>query len=559
MANGLELFNEEKETVEKYGKTMMRKWDKALSSYGGIRDQHLAMTTAIVLENYMQHLNGDPSLIMEDQIQSNSFQGVNLALLGLIRRTIPEIIGAELVGMQAMPTPESPIFYLIWEKSLLEGTNGMNPYNPYDTFGNQGTSFKGQSSNLDELWATPLSGKDNLGQDPFYTSSQIRDTSIKKYPAAGISNIYTPLTGVFNAATDTIKLNWLPVVNATIKLVAVDTNGAPLQVIHFDGVYGNSAVQPHTLSGSGVFNIAAGQTEFQADGKSLKIVLAGANVASVVDILINWDFIGEANPQMPEMTLKIQKKNMSLIRRQLRGRFTLDSAVDAKVLHGISLDNELYEMMKIELTNEINREIVRDLRLMAGIRRDLDYNSILASGNISGNYDDFHKFILDAVNVIRAEIWNVGRLGHANWVLGNPVTLSFLDRVPGFIGSGVNYDATRGLSFAGSIGSIKFYRDPQYPKNELLIGYKGPSALDTGYIHAPYLPITATPTMYNNLTGDPVKVFYTRYSKTYRDIDPNNNGKPSQALYRGEYQYAVLTLKSFPQLNGYSVQANNIF
>jgi hypothetical protein len=65
--------------------------------------------------------------------------------------------------------------------------------------------------------------------------------------------------------------------------------------------------------------------------------------------------------------------------------------------------------------------------------------------------------------------------------------------------------------------------------------------------------------MYNNLTGDPVKVFYTRYSKTYRDIDPNNNGKPSQALFRGEYQYAVLTLKNFPQLNGYSVQANNIF
>lgn len=558
MSKQLELFNEEKEKVEKYGKTMMRKWEQALNSYGGIRDQHVAMTTAIVLENYMQHLNSDPSLILEDQIQANSFQGVNLALLGLIRRTIPEIIGAELVGMQAMPTPESPIFYLIWEKSLIEGS-GINPYNPYDPFGNQGTSFKGNSGNLDELWATPLTGKDNLGTDPFYTSSQIRDTSIKRYPAAGIANIYTPATNVFNAATDTIILNWLPVVNATIKLVAVDANGGILEAIHFDGVYGSSNVQPHTLSGGNVFNIAAGQTEFLSDGKSLKIVLAGAQVANVKDILINWDFIGEANPQMPEMTLKIQKKNLSLIRRQLRGRFTLDSQVDAKVLHGISLDNELYEMMKIELTNEINKEIIRDLRLMAAIRRDLDYNSILANGNISGNYDDFHKFILDAINVIRAEIWNTGRLGHANWVLGNPVTLSFLDRVPGFIGSGVSYDATRGLSFAGSIGAIKFYRDPQYPKNELLIGYKGPSALDTGYIHAPYLPITATPTMYNNLTGDPIKIFYTRYSKSYRDIDPANQGRPSQAIYRGEYQYAILQLKGFPQLNGYSVAPNLVF
>ena len=554
----LDIYNEEKQQLDDFGKQMMRKWEKALNSYGGIRDEHVAMTTSILLENYMNHLNNDPTLIMEDQIQANSFQGVNLALLGLIRRTIPEIIGAELVGMQAMPTPESPIFYLIWEKSLIEG-NGMNSYNPYTPFGNQGTPFKGASGNLDELWATPLTGKDNLGTDPFYTSNQIRDTSIKRYPAAGINNIYNPGTGAFLAGTNTITLNWLPVINSTIKMVAVDAAGNILQAIHFSGVYGASAVQPYSMSGANVFNIAAGQTEFQSDGKSLKIVLAGANVASVADILINWDFIGEANPQMPELTLKIQKKNMKLIRRQLRGRFTLDAAVDAKVLHGISLENELYEMMKVELTNEINREIVRDLRLMAGIRRELDYTSILSNGNISGNYDDFHRFILDAVNVIRAEIWNTGRLGQGNWILGNPVTLSFLDRVPGFIGSGVAYDSTRGLSYAGSLGTMKFYRDPQYPKNELLVGYKGPSALDTGYIHAPYLPITATPTMYNNLTGDPVKVFYSRYAKTYRDIDPDNNGMPSQAIYRGEYQYAVLTLKNFPQLNGYSISSNNVF
>ena len=355
----LDIYNEEKQQLDDFGKQMMRKWEKALNSYGGIRDEHVAMTTSILLENYMNHLNNDPTLIMEDQIQANSFQGVNLALLGLIRRTIPEIIGAELVGMQAMPTPESPIFYLIWEKSLIEG-NGMNSYNPYTPFGNQGTPFKGASGNLDELWATPLTGKDNLGTDPFYTSNQIRDTSIKRYPAAGINNIYNPGTGAFLAGTNTITLNWLPVINSTIKMVAVDAAGNILQAIHFSGVYGASAVQPYSMSGANVFNIAAGQTEFQSDGKSLKIVLAGANVASVADILINWDFIGEANPQMPELTLKIQKKNMKLIRRQLRGRFTLDAAVDAKVLHGISLENELYEMMKVELTNEINREIVRD-------------------------------------------------------------------------------------------------------------------------------------------------------------------------------------------------------
>ena len=259
------------------------------------------------------------------------------------------------------------------------------------------------------------------------------------------------------------------------------------------------------------------------------------------------EYTQESNLAIPELEMQILQYTISLVRRQLRGKFSLDAAVDAKAYHGISLENELMEMMKLQLTNEINREIVNDLRYMSGkIYKSINYANY-TNNNVTGNYDDTHKLVLDAINGLSAEIYNQTRVGRGNFVIGNPVTLAFLDRVPGFVGSGVDM-SSGGLSYAGKQGGrMSFYFDPQYPKNELLIGYKGASALDCGYIHAPYLPITATPTLYNQETGDPSKIFYTRYGKTFKDYDADT-GKPFNAIYRGEYFYAKLFLEQFPTL-----------
>lgn len=523
------MYNEEFEKVEQYGATLLKKWHKAINQDGGIADQQKAITTAILLENYMNYLNGDPSLIMEDQIQSNSFQGVNLALLGLIRRTIPEIVGAELVGMQAMPTPESPLFYLVWEKFLSNDANLP---------GAPGTNFKGSSANGDELWGTPLPAG-SLGTDPFYTSSQVRNADVE---ASGLVVGGSAIA----AGANTIKLNWAPVLSGTIKLTAVAyaANGSVVSQgeVHLGGSYYESAYAGDvTAYGTLAITAVTWDKNTTQVGFTLPALPAGATDYKV---FASWEYNQEGNPRQPELSMKIKRAKVNLVRRQLRGRFTLDSITDARVLHGISIENELFEMMKVELTNEINREILRDLRLMAAFRREINYNNLKDA--ISGNYEDMHRIVLDAINMIRSEIWNVGRLGMANFVVANPVSLSWISRVPGFVGSGVSFDASRGLTYVGAIGTLKFYYDPQYPVGELLIGYKGPSTLDTGYIHAPYLPITATPTMYNNLTGDPIKIFYTRYGKTFKDIDPESNGLPTNAIYRGEYQYATLKLVNFP-------------
>ena len=48
---------------------------------------------------------------------------------------------------------------------------------------------------------------------------------------------------------------------------------------------------------------------------------------------------------------------------------------------------------------------------------------------------------------------------------------------------------------------------------KVIIGHKGASLLDTGYIYAPYVPMQLTPTIYNAENFAPVKGIITRYAK----------------------------------------------
>lgn len=516
-----------------HGEYCMRKWEKALNADGGIRDQHKAMTTAILLENYMTYLNKDQQLIMEDQIETSAFTGVNLALLGLIRRVVPQFIGGDLVGVQAMPTPRSPIFYLWWKK--MTGGNAND------------NGYKGATAHGDEIFGYPASQSGPLGlADPHFSSSRVVGEALTTDNCAAPPNF-----AASQSPAATYVVAWRPLVNASIYASAISTAGVELARVYFAGSYASNQTGTTAAIPNAVANFfVPGSCTWTAGTKTV-VLVTGAYVLSpgvTLDrVEINYEYVQEANSSKPEMNLEMKEELVTLIRRELRGKFTLDSVTDAKAYWGINLENELMEIMKLELMNEINREIVEDLRTLAAISVTLDYSTLNANNTLT-NYDDVHKYLLDQIDVVCAEIWNQGRLGRGNFVVGNPSTLAFLDRVPGFVGSGVNYDG-KTLVFAGVLGNrISFYFDPQYRKNELLVGYKGPSSIDTGYIYAPYLPITPTPTLYDPLTGDPRKIFYTRYGKTFNAFDVDNGGLSKNKIYRGEWQYARITLKNWPTL-----------
>lgn len=522
-------YNEAYEARKKEEDALMLKWQDALNMDGGIKDEHLARTTAICLENYLQYLHSDPRLIAEDRVESNAFTGVNLALLGLIARVVPNLIGAELVGLQAMPTPRSPIFTLRWYKDTAKGRTGAH----------------------EEMWVTPVDfTQSEVGLDPFYTSQIVNEKITTAQLAAG-------WTMVFANQKDNLRETWPYLFANTMYVTAYNAAGVAIADYKMVGDYTiNIAAQTYLTSsapleqadGGGAITIAFdAATRKLTASEAIKATVGSGDVDDITidHIIVRYEYKGEAEPNIPEMSLAITDATPKLIRRQLRGKYTMDAAYDLKKLHGINIDTELGNMMKVELQAEINREIVGDVRMLAGISEIFDYANFI--GDTVGvatahNYNDAHLVLLDAINIMCARIHVLGRLGRGNWVLGSPTTLAFLDRVPGFVGSGVNYNGKE-IAYAGILaGRVKFYVDPLYPSNELLIGYKGPGALDAGYIHAPYLPITATPTMIHPETGDPSKLFYTRYSKTFM----REGSVSTNYILNGQYQYARLQIAGMP-------------
>lgn len=528
-------YNETHNYVEakRYGEIMIEKWADALEENGGIKDQHKALTTAILMENYSQYLQKEPTLIMEDQVESSAFKGVNLALLGLYRRVIPEFVGGDLVGVQAMPTPRSPIFYLWWKKS----TKGNATVS---------TTTKGATTDGDELFGYPQDQVSDIQiTDPYFGSSKV-----VKEDAGAVAN-YAP-----SNTAQTVTLAWRPVVNSSVYVSAFSTDDVELARVYFSGSY----TSPATIVGTVVaipgavanfFDVTPVTGTQYVTNTFVVTIKTGAYTlpggVTLGSVKVGYEYTQEANKDKPELVLEMKEELVKLCRRELRGKFTLDAMTDARAYWGINLENEMMEIMKMELMNEMNREIVEDLRLLASNVATIDYTAA-TTNNVIGNYDDTAKLVLDTIENLAAEIWNQSRLGKGNFVVGNPATLAFLNRVPGFVGSGVNYDG-KTLVFAGSLQNrMNFYLDPQYRKNELLVGYKGPSAIDTGYIYAPYLPVTPTPTMYDPETGDPRKIFYTRYGKTFNVFDSDNGGLSSNKIYRGDRCYARLKLVNFPQL-----------
>ena len=74
----------------------------------------------------------------------------------------------------------------------------------------------------------------------------------------------------------------------------------------------------------------------------------------------------------------------------------------------------------------------------------------------------------------------------------------------------------------GSVGAVKVgnlskkqdvYVDPYFPRNVLLVGRKGASFLESGYVYAPYVPLQVTPTIFGTEDFVPRKGVMTRYAK----------------------------------------------
>jgi len=227
----------------------------------------------------------------------------------------------------------------------------------------------------------------------------------------------------------------------------------------------------------------------------------------------------EFEDKIGEVSFDLQSVTVSVTERKLRAQWSPELAQDVAAFHNIDAEAELTALLSEQVAAEIDREILRDLRKGAAWTLRWDYNGWKRLNNQSTPYTqkDWNQTLITAINQISAQIHKSTLRGGANWIVVSSEISAIFDDLQYFHVSNAAPEQDQynmGIERVGTLsGRYQVYRDPYFPPNTVLIGHKGTSLLDTGYIYAPYVPLQLTPTMYNPFNFTPIKGIMTRYAK----------------------------------------------
>jgi len=226
----------------------------------------------------------------------------------------------------------------------------------------------------------------------------------------------------------------------------------------------------------------------------------------------------EGESEMGEVSFELQSVTVSVTERKLRATWTPELAQDVSAFHNIDAEAELTALLSEQVAAEIDREILIDLRKGAAWQLRWDYNGWKRLPNNNGyTQKDWNQTLMTAVNQLSAQIHKATLRGGANFVVVSSEVSAVFDDLEYFHVSNAAPEQDQynmGIERVGSLsGRYTVYRDPYAPAYSIIIGHKGKSLLDTGYIYAPYVPMQLTPTMYNPFNFVPVKGIMTRYAK----------------------------------------------
>jgi hypothetical protein len=227
----------------------------------------------------------------------------------------------------------------------------------------------------------------------------------------------------------------------------------------------------------------------------------------------------ELSTEMGEVSFKLDEVVVSVEERKLRATWSPELAQDVSAFHNIDAEAELTAMLSEQVAAEIDREILRDLRKAAAWQLRWDYNGWRKASTSSSPYTqkDWNQTLITKVNQTSAQIHKSTLRGGANFIVVSSEISAVMDDLEYFHVSDANPEQDQynmGIERIGTLsGRYQVYRDPYAPSYSIIIGHKGKSLLDTGYIYAPYVPLQLTPTMYNPFNFAPVKGIMTRYAK----------------------------------------------
>jgi len=464
-----------------YTAQLAQKWAPLLR---GINDPVKRGITAILIENQVAHLRG----LQEADTKTAQIAYFTKWIFPVLRKVFPNLIANEIVSVQPMTAPVGAVFHF----KYIYGTS------------------KGKTTAGDEMIAN---------FDRYYSSEYVDGEHIATGDGAAYGGAGAALA---------VGLTWKPVrpldttMGGNWKVSITDedpTTGVAAQTAVDDGSGGFTGD-----ASAGAINYTSGAIT------AFKFTAAPANL-NLIKAYYRYD--SEFNDQIPEVYLELAMETVKAESRKLKIRWSPEVSDDLRAMQGMDAESELITGISQEATLELDREILMDLLALATLTTDAWDRSVPAGSSeldhirtlitiISKVANQIHKKTLRAPGnfiVTSPEIASLFALlsGHGDYrptfSSGNAedpmAPTDYVVRPSSYGPVTSNFGVTR-------IGTLlnrwAVYQDPYFPTNKILVGLRGRSFMDSGYVWAPYVPLEMTQTFLHPDDQGYRKGLRTRYA-----------------------------------------------
>jgi hypothetical protein len=500
-------------------------------------------------DNIAQLYENQASYLINEAAVSDASGSFETVVFPIIRRVFSKLLANDIVSVQAMNLPIGKLFYFV--PKIQDRTNGAHS-----------EPFGSPSANAPAT-ANYGQGGRNL-YDRFYEDSDAADQGLFDYSKGDYStetlDAVAFVTGWTNGAAATSTAALAADVASVVIAVTGFTNAGSSKIV---GPNGNEMDTEEFLASLSVavgtdaknFNVVTqkygkGIVEYGSTGagvtgsyqqivdKDGTIYLSvdmqtyvpgsgfadGGNGTALGDFAISYRQYSslEFEDAIGEVSFELESVTVSVTERKLRASWSPELAQDVSAFHNIDAEAELTALLSEQIAAEVDREILRDLRKGAAWNLKWDYNEWKyggANGATLQGYTqkDWNQTLITKINQLSAQIHKTTLRGGANWIVVSSEVSAVFDDLEYFHVSNAGAEQDQynmGIEKVGTLaGRYQVYRDPYFPAGKILVGHKGKSLLDAGYIYAPYVPLQLTPTMYNPFNFTPIKGIMTRYAK----------------------------------------------
>jgi hypothetical protein len=543
--------------LKKEGDALLSKWEKT-GLLEGLTEDHARNGMARLLENQAKQLLKEAS-----SMAAGDVEGFASVAFPLVRRVFGGLLANDLVSVQPMSLPSGLIFFLDFTyeagklgydaaESVYGGgvvasqlTGGVTDITEEGGgFYNLQGGYSAPTASLTIATTMVASGTVDTGGVPVFEAS-----STDAYELARLLRFDVDLTSGSAFAAATVPLATLTAAQfnrdmlVDVKLTSLGDGRQVRRLTQIDPT--DSTRVLFIVEASGSETAAVLSTALDAVVACTLPIDDQFNAGGALGSVVGADTWGLEEPaqgtgnagstasknEIPEIDIKVDSIAVTAQTRKLKAKWSPELGQDLNAYHNLDAEVELTSILSEQIALEIDRELVGDL--IAGATAGTYYwsrspgmflerltgvevGASTAAPDFTGTVSEWYETLIETVNDVSAQIHRKTLRGGANFVVCGPEVANILEFTSGFRAS-VTADSDRGDIGAIKTGSLskKFdvYVDPYFPRNVLLVGRKGSSFLESGYVYAPYVPLQVTPTIFGTEDFVPRKGVMTRYAK----------------------------------------------